>query len=86
MPMVDRRGVWRRRQAGRGKAGPDSPKSCESHRAAGWRPESGAGRHIGSTRAHRSGTPLQTWNATFVFDGDAERPRLTAVVFDQWEW
>ena len=29
---------------------------------------------------------LQTWNATFVFDGNAERPRLMAVVYDQWEW
>lgn len=29
---------------------------------------------------------LQTWNLTFVFNEDAEAPRLTAVVYDQWEW
>jgi hypothetical protein len=29
---------------------------------------------------------LQTWNMTFVFDQDAETPRLTGVVYDQWEW
>jgi hypothetical protein len=29
---------------------------------------------------------LQTWNATFVFSRDPERPRLVAVVYDQWEW
>jgi hypothetical protein len=29
---------------------------------------------------------LQTWNVTFVFDTTAARPRLTAAVYDQWEW
>lgn len=29
---------------------------------------------------------LQSWNATFVFDSGAGRPRLQAVVYDQWEW
>lgn len=29
---------------------------------------------------------LQTWNMTFVFSEDVERPRLTDVVYDQWEW
>ena len=29
---------------------------------------------------------LQTWNATFVFDTTGARPRLTAAVWDQWEW
>ena len=29
---------------------------------------------------------LQSWNATFVFDTAGGRPRLTAVVYDQWEW
>ena len=28
---------------------------------------------------------LQTWNVTFVFNEDAAAPRLTAVVYDQWE-
>lgn len=29
---------------------------------------------------------LQTWNVTFVFNEDAEDPRLIGVVYDQWEW
>ena len=29
---------------------------------------------------------LQGWNATFVFDTAAADARLTAVVYDQWEW
>lgn len=29
---------------------------------------------------------LQTWNVTLVFGGGGASPRLTAVVYDQWEW
>ena len=29
---------------------------------------------------------LQSWNATFVFDTAAGDPRLTGVLYDQWEW
>ena len=29
---------------------------------------------------------LETWNATFVFDTSAVRPRLVAALYDQWEW
>ena len=29
---------------------------------------------------------LETWNATFVFDTSAARPRLVAALYDQWEW
>jgi hypothetical protein len=31
---------------------------------------------------------LRTWNATFVFDTSAtgEPPRLSGVLYDQWEW
>jgi hypothetical protein len=29
---------------------------------------------------------LETWNATFVFDTNAARPRLVAALYDQWEW
>ncbi len=29
---------------------------------------------------------LQSWNATFVFDTAGGHPRLTAVIYDQWEW
>jgi hypothetical protein len=43
--------------------------------------------HVGVRLAPSAdATCLQTWNATFVFDRDAESPRLTAVVYDQWEW
>ncbi|HUE84440.1 MAG TPA: hypothetical protein VMO26_00015 [Vicinamibacterales bacterium] len=43
--------------------------------------------HVGVRLAIDEGaTCLQTWNLTFVFNEDAEAPRLTAVVYDQWEW
>jgi hypothetical protein len=43
--------------------------------------------HIGARLAPANGTNcLQAWNATFVFNEDRARPRLTAVVLDQWEW
>lgn len=29
---------------------------------------------------------LQSWNATFVFDTAGGAPRLTTIVYDQWEW
>ena len=29
---------------------------------------------------------LQGWNATFVFDTSSGHPRLTAAIYDQWEW
>jgi hypothetical protein len=29
---------------------------------------------------------LQSWNATFVFDMVSGSPRLTAILYDQWEW
>lgn len=29
---------------------------------------------------------LQAWSLTFVFGSAEPRPRLTAVVYDQWEW
>jgi hypothetical protein len=29
---------------------------------------------------------LQTWNLTLVFAADTLPPKLTAVVYDQWEW
>ena len=29
---------------------------------------------------------LETWNATFVFDTTGGKPRLTAAIYDQWEW
>lgn len=29
---------------------------------------------------------LQVWNATFVFETASGHPRLTAAIYDQWEW
>jgi len=42
--------------------------------------------HVGTmlTPEHSSSC-LQTWNMTFVFD-TSTRPRVIAVVYDQWEW
>ncbi len=43
--------------------------------------------HVGVRLSRDADSPcLQTWNATFVFDDDVESPRLTGVVYDQWEW
>lgn len=43
--------------------------------------------HVGVRLARSEAADcLQTWNVTFVFDEDARAPRLTAVVYDQWEW
>ena len=43
--------------------------------------------HVGvRLSAEADASCMQTWNATFVFDQDAARPRLIAVVYDQWEW
>lgn len=29
---------------------------------------------------------LQVWNVTFVFETASGQPRLTAAIYDQWEW
>jgi len=57
IPIAGCRRVRPRRWAGRGRADPDSPKSCESHRATGSRPGPGVGRHIECMSTHRPGTP-----------------------------
>lgn len=50
-------------------------------------PELARDPHVGVRLARpEAESCLQTWNATFVFNDDAEAPRLTAVVYDQWEW
>jgi hypothetical protein len=43
--------------------------------------------HVG-TRLHPEDytSCLQTWNLTFVFEAGTMPPRLTAAVYDQWEW
>lgn len=43
--------------------------------------------HVGvKLEPERPASCLQSWNTTFVFDTTAGRPRLTAAVYDQWEW
>lgn len=43
--------------------------------------------HVGVRLARdEAASCMQTWNVTFVFDEDADAPRLIAVVYDQWEW
>ena len=43
--------------------------------------------HVGVRLARdEAASCLQTWNVTFVFNEDAVAPRLTAAVYDQWEW
>jgi hypothetical protein len=50
-------------------------------------PELAGSPHVG-VRLTQPGADgcLQGWNATFVFDTTERRHRLTAVVYDQWEW
>ena len=43
--------------------------------------------HVGvKLEPERPASCLESWNATFVFDTAAGRPRLIAAVYDQWEW
>jgi hypothetical protein len=50
-------------------------------------PDIGAAPHVGvRLEPSRPESCLQGWNATFVFDTGAGRPRLRAAVYDQWEW
>jgi hypothetical protein len=43
--------------------------------------------HVGvKMEPGRTGSCLQTWNVTFVFDPAARPARLVAAVYDQWEW
>jgi hypothetical protein len=43
--------------------------------------------HIGvRAEPSRIESCMQGWNATFVFDNVAGEPRLSAAVYDQWEW
>jgi hypothetical protein len=43
--------------------------------------------HVGvKLEPETTGSCLQTWNATFVFDTIERSPRLVAAVYDQWEW
>lgn len=43
--------------------------------------------HVGvKLEADKTGSCLQTWNATMVFSDSTKRPLLVAAVYDQWEW
>lgn len=43
--------------------------------------------HVGvKLEPDSAGSCLQSWNATFVFDANAQPARLVAAVYDQWEW
>lgn len=43
--------------------------------------------HVGvKLEPAESASCLQTWNMTFVFDPEIDRPTLIAAVYDQWEW
>jgi hypothetical protein len=60
---------------------------CQEQDLATRAPDLAARPHVG-VRLQPDGARscLQSWNATFIFDTAAGRPRLTAVVYDQWEW
>lgn len=61
--------------------------NCQPAELATLYPDLAARAHVGVRLApDESAGCLQTWNATFVFDSNAQAPRLTAVVYDQWEW
>ena len=50
-------------------------------------PHLGMQPHVGvKLEPGTTGSCLQTWNTTFVFDTTAGPPRLVAAVYDQWEW
>jgi hypothetical protein len=60
---------------------------CFEYDLAGVVPQLARLPHVGAMLEPEDSTScLQTWNFTFVFDAHAWPPRLTAVVYDQWEW
>lgn len=66
---------------------PGSHVNCRTLSLGALYPELARRPHVGALLAAAAGEScLQTWNATFVFDQSRAAPRLTAVVYDQWEW
>jgi hypothetical protein len=66
---------------------PGSHVNCRALPLAELYPELARRPHVGALLTAAAGEScLQTWNATFVFDRSATMARLTAVVYDQWEW
>ena len=50
-------------------------------------PQLAAQPHVGVRVVPQGGDScIQVWNSTFVFDTSTARPRLVAVVYDQFEW
>ena len=41
--------------------------------------------HVG-TMLSSGDSCLQSWNVTFLFDPEEEKPTLVGAVYDQWEW
>lgn len=68
------------------RVAPGRHYNCHEGPLAARVPELAAAPHVGVRLEPPGATScLQGWNATFVFD-TAAQPRLTAVIYDQWEW
>jgi hypothetical protein len=69
-------------------AAPGLHFNCMPGDLAGKVPQLAGTPHVGLrlADAEEPTSCLRTWNLTLVFSGDAAAPRLTAVVYDQWEW
>jgi hypothetical protein len=60
--------------------------NCREYDLASRHPELARQPHVGTRlEPARPASCLQSWNLTLVFDSTAQR-RLTAAVYDQWEW
>ena len=60
--------------------------NCREYDLASRYPELARQPHVGiKLEPAQAASCLQTWNVTMVFDSTAQR-RLTAAVYDQWEW
>ena len=65
----------------------DTHFNCLDYPLASRFPELAKLPHVGvKLEPDSSGSCLQTWNATFIFDTSAPPARLVAAVYDQWEW
>jgi hypothetical protein len=60
---------------------------CQAQDLAPVAPEWAERPHVGvRLQPDTAASCLQSWNATFVFDTTGGRPRLSGVLYDQWEW
>ena len=61
--------------------------NCQEQDLASRAPDLAARPHVGvRLQPDSAASCLQSWNSTFVFDTTAGGLRLTAVLYDQWEW